>query len=105
MTFNVEEKHAVAGGLAAAGLPLATNIIGIDVEEQVVALADAVFEGAKDTASFVAGTGLTVLGMLSIGIAVYTTVDDWLGVALAGFGAGFLAMGAQAFDVAWGGVA
>lgn len=104
MTFNVEEKHAVAGGIVAAGIPLAANLAQVDVEESIVRLANGVFEGDMGNASFVAGTGLTVLGFLAIGAAVYTGIDGLMGIAVAGFGAGLLALGAQAYDVAWGGI-
>lgn len=102
MTFNVEEKHAVAGGIAAAGLPVAMNVANVPIEDAIVSLADAIFEGDAGSAAFVTGLGFSVLGLGMIGAAVYTDIDDWLGVLVAGLGAGFLALGAQAFDVARG---
>lgn len=100
MTFNVEEKHAVLGGGIAAGLPLAMNVANINIEDQIVAVADALFEGDQGSAAFVTGLGMTLLGLIAIGAAVYTSIDDGLGIAMAGLGVGLIAIGAQAFDVA-----
>jgi len=95
MTFNVEEKHAVAGAGAAMAVPTVADFVGVD--SLIVSLADTLFEGDRGSASFVSGIGFTALGSLMILGAVLGPVDDWVGVLVAGLGTGFIGLGIESF--------
>jgi hypothetical protein len=95
MTFNVEEKHAVGGAGAAMVVPTVVDMVGLD--DLLVSLADAVFEGDRGSAAFVTGIGSSVIGAAMILGAILSDIDDWLGVIIAGLGVGFGGVGLRAF--------
>lgn len=95
MTFNVEEKHAVAGATAAMAVPTVADAAGVD--RLIVSLADTVFEGDRGSASFVSGIGFTVIGAAMILGAIFAPVDDYIGVTTVGLGTGFVGLGIESF--------
>ncbi len=98
MTFNVEEKHAVAGAGAAMAVPVIANQAGMD--SLIVSLADTVFEGNRGSASFTTGIASIAIGVFMILGAILGDIDDWLGVLLAGLGTGFIGLGIESLGEA-----
>lgn len=95
MTFNVEEKHAVAGATAAMAVPTLADMAGMD--RLLVSFADMAFEGDRGSAAFVTGVGFSIIGVALILGAILSSIDDYLGVLLAGLGVGFIGIGLRAF--------
>ena len=94
MTFNVEEKHALGGSIAAMAVPTVADVIGVD--SLIVSFADAVFEGDRGSASFVSGIGFSAIGAAMILGAIMGPVDDYIGIMMTGLGAGFVGIGLEA---------
>jgi len=99
MALQVSERNAIVGATAAAGLPAATNILGLDLEDQIVGLANAIFEGDTGSASFVAGIGFSVLGGLLVLSAWIGPLNGTAGMMAIGAGMGLFGLGAESFNV------
>jgi len=95
MTLNIEEKHAFAGGIVAAGIPTIASTSGLN--GLIVDLADLLFEGNRGSAAFVSGFGFLALSLAAFGAVTFTDVDDLWGIIGAGIAAGFLALSLQSF--------
>lgn len=95
MTFNVEEKHAAGGALAAMSVPTTVNAVGMD--NLLVELADAVFEGDRETASTVTGAGFGAIGLALMAAAMVGPFDDTWGIIMIGAGAGSIGVAFEAF--------
>jgi len=102
MALQVSERQAALGAGFATGLPVATQLLGLDLDEQIVSLANAVFEGDTGSASFVAGVGFYVLGIGSILAAWIGPLNGRAGIAAMGLGMGMIGLGTQSLDVARG---
>jgi membrane-associated phospholipid phosphatase len=95
MTLNVEEKHAAAGALAASAVPQMVNRFNLD--NTIVGLADALFEGNRGPAKMVVGGGFLLIGIGLIAAAVHTDIDDTAGMAAIGVAVGAFFVAGQAF--------
>ena len=93
MTFNVEEKYALGGSIAAMAVPTVADVIGVD--SLIVDFADALFEGDRGSAGFVSGIGFSAIGAAMILAAIMGPVDDYLGIMVTGVGAGFIGLGIE----------
>jgi hypothetical protein len=102
MALQVQERNAAIGAGVAAGLPAATNLLGLDLEGQVVSLADAIFEGDVGSASFAAGMGFTILGGILVLSAWIGPLNGNAGMAAMGVGMGMWGLGAESFNVGGG---
>lgn len=100
MALQVSERHAAVGAFAAAGVPLALNIGGIDIEQRFVEVADAVFEGDTGSASMVTGAAFSLMGIGLVAAAWVGPLRGRMGMLAIGLGIGMIMLGAQAFDVA-----
>lgn len=100
MALQVSERQAAFGAAAAAGLPVALNAGGINIEDHIVTLADMVFEGDVGSASFISGVGFTLMGLGLIAAAWVGPLNGRNGMLAMGFGIGLFAMGISSFDVA-----
>jgi hypothetical protein len=100
MALQVQERNAAIGAAVAAGIPVATNALGFNLEDHVVNLADAVFEGDAGSAAFVSGIGFTILGGLFVLAAWIGPLNGNAGIASMGLGMGLFGLGAQSIDVA-----
>lgn len=98
MAIQVSERNAMIGATAAAGLPAVTNILGLDIEDQLVALANAVFEGDTGSASFVSGIGFSVLGAVLVLSAWIGPLNGSAGMIAIGTGMGMFGLGAESFN-------
>lgn len=88
------------GAAAAAGIPVLLNVGDIDIERRIVDVANAVFEGDAGSAAFVSGLAFSVIGIGLVAAAWVGPLRGKIGMLAMGFGIGFVALGAQAFDVA-----
>lgn len=98
MTFNIEEKHAVAGAGAAMSVPTLANLAGL--EQLLVDLSDKVFEGERGSAAFVAGVGFAFVGSALVLSAILTDLDDLTGMAAIGLGVGAIGLSIESFNEA-----
>lgn len=102
MALQVSERNAAMGAAAAAGLPTVTNILGLDIEDQIVELANAIFEGDTGSASFVSGVGFTALGGVLVLSAWIGPLNGRAGMLAIGVGLGLWGLGAESFGVGGG---
>lgn len=102
MALQVSERNAAIGAGVAAGLPVLTNIIGLDLEDQIVALANALFEGDTGSASFVSGMGFTAIGAVMILMAWIGPLNGTNGIISMGVGMGMFGLGAESLNVGGG---
>lgn len=100
MALQVQERNAAVGAAAAAGIPVVTNALGFNLEDHVVSLADAVFEGDAGSAAFVSGFGFSLLGAALVLSAWIGPLNGNAGILAMGLGMGFFGLGTQSFDVA-----
>jgi len=99
MALQVQERNAAIGAGVAAGLPVVMNIAGVNLDDHIVSLANAVFEGDTGSASFVSGVGFTLLGGALIMAAWVGPLNGTEGIMAMGAGVGLFALGVQSFDV------
>lgn len=95
----MSERNAAIGAGAAALLPTATNLLGLNLEDQIVALANALFEGDTGSASFTAGIGFTGLGAALLLSAWIGPLNGGMGMLAIGIGLGMWGLGAESFGV------
>lgn len=100
MPIQVQERNAAIGAAVAAGIPVVTNALGFNIEDHVVSLGNAVFEGDAGSAAFVSGFGFTLLGAAAILGAWIGPLNGSAGITAMGLGMGFFGIGLQSFDVA-----
>lgn len=99
MAIQVSERNAAIGAAAAAAAPAATSLLGLDLEGQMVALANAVFEGDTGSASFVSGIGFTLIGAVLVLSAWIGPLNGTSGMLAIGTGMGMFALGAESLSV------
>jgi hypothetical protein len=95
MTFNVEEKHAVAGAAVAAGVPTLANNLGVD--SLINDMADAVFEGDRGSARYTSGIGFSAIGAAMILAAILGDFSGFAGIAMVGAGVGSIGLAIETF--------
>jgi len=100
MALQVSEKNAMIGAGVASGLPVLLSAGGINIEDRLVDVANAVFEGDVGAASMVTGGAFSLTGLGLIAAAWVGPLRGTYGMLAMGFGVGFAMLGVQAFDAA-----
>jgi hypothetical protein len=95
MTFDTEEKYALAASGIAASMPVVIDKLALDAAIQSVA--DSVLEGDTSRASTATSAMFLVLGALGMYLALRQGVDGYAGVSLVAVSTAFLALGGLAF--------
>ncbi|AUG46416.1 MULTISPECIES: hypothetical protein [Haloarcula] len=100
MALQVSERNAAIGASAAAGLPVLMSAGGINIEDRLVDVSNAVFEGDLGSASMVTGGAFSLIGLGLIAAAWVGPLRGSLGMLAIGIGIGFAMLGVQSFDAA-----
>lgn len=92
MAFNVEERNALVG---AAGPAIGTLVVGqADIDARLTDLANQIFEGDRSTAARWVGGGLALAGVVAFAAAIFTGIDDIMGMAAIAVGSMLITTGA-----------
>lgn len=94
MAFQVSEQRAAVGATTATVVPSLVSVIGMD--DMIVELADAVFEGNTGSARWTTAVGFGILGAAVTLAPILLEISGTEGMLMIGVGAGMLGVALQA---------